>query len=191
MSRSCTMPPSSRTEPEQTSGGADIRAARRGCWIPRCSRRCAGQQPAIRSRLERVADTHIHALVDIFRRGSMAAVIDCVISLLGKPIAEYALAVDNELVPVEGYRSANSGIALAVCPELRCACLTGHPWRSVSFRGSWFCGCRAVGRGAGMAVCGGEAVRGDRRRLAGLVPGRVTGERAENRRDAPPWMPWG
>jgi hypothetical protein len=41
-----------------------------------------------------------------------------------------------------------------------------------------------------MAVYDGEPVRGDRRRLAGLVPGLVTGERAENR-DAPPWMPWG
>ena len=41
--------------------------------------------------------------------------------------AEYALAGDNELIPVEGYRSANSGVALAVCPELRCACLTGRP----------------------------------------------------------------
>jgi len=31
-------------------------------------------------------------------------------------IAEYALAVDNDLMLVEGYRSANSGVALAICP---------------------------------------------------------------------------
>jgi hypothetical protein len=34
--------------------------------------------------------THIHALLGMFYRGLTAVVLDCVISLLGKPNAEYS-----------------------------------------------------------------------------------------------------
>ena len=42
--------------------------------------------------------------------------------------AEYAVALDNELMPAEGYRSANSGVALAVCPGAE-VCLLDWPYR--------------------------------------------------------------
>jgi hypothetical protein len=65
-------------------------------------------------------------------------------------------AVDNELIPAEGYRSANSCVALAVCPELRCACLTVHHWRSIRLQGELVLGLPRCCRGAGMAVWRGQ-----------------------------------
>ena len=58
----------------------------------RCHTRCPPEitgsrrdPPAIACRIACVAHTHIHAFLGIFHRGWMAAMIDCVNSLLGEP----------------------------------------------------------------------------------------------------------
>jgi hypothetical protein len=74
--------------------------------------------------------------------------------------AEYALAVDNELVPVEGYRSANYGIALAACPELRMCLFDWSPLAQRQLQGELVLRPPRCWSRRSMAVCGGEAVSG-------------------------------
>jgi hypothetical protein len=76
----------------------------------------AAAEGALYCRIADVAGAHLYARTGIPTHGRSTLLALAVqffsIVLVGNQIAEYALAGGDELLPVEGYRSANSG---AVC----------------------------------------------------------------------------